>query len=101
MLLGLTILISLVTFAVIMPIIVLKKYYSRSNLSTLSYITWVFVTILTWPLVPILVAVKKRDIVVLGGFFGSFLIMIIASWYWFVLSLSKLPNIGLGIYSIN
>lgn len=87
--LGLCTLVSIIAFAIVIPIIVMVKYYAPSNRSHLANIGWIFVAIVTWPLVPIMLTVRKRDTVILTIFFGSFLSMLVCGYFVLVQNISK------------
>ena len=88
--LGFIIIVAAIIFAIIAPAISLIKYYHPAKLNIWQNIFWIFVTIITWPLVPIIIASRRTDKIVLGLFWGSFIIMAVAAWYWSFLNVGKL-----------
>lgn len=59
-----------------------KKYYSPSNYSTFANFGWIAVAIITWPLMPIILAIKHNDKLILSMYWVSFLVGTVASGYW-------------------
>lgn len=88
--LGFIVIITAIIFAIIAPAISLIKYYHPSQQNILVRIFWIIVTILTWPTVPIVMATRRSDKIILGLFWGSFIIMAVATWYWCLLNVGKL-----------
>lgn len=91
--LGLVIIVTAIIFAVIAPVLSLVKYYHPSKLNVWKNTFWIIVTIISWPLVPIIIAARRSDKIVLGLFWGSFIIMAVATWYWCFLHADKLLQI--------
>lgn len=87
--LGFLIIAAAFVFAIIVPIWVLIKYYSPKQFSTLQNIFWIVVAILTWPLVPIVLASRRKDKLLIRIFWISFLVMAVAAWYWSMLNVNK------------
>lgn len=88
--LGSLVIISAIVFAIILPVMVLIKHYHPSELSTSKNIFWIIVTFITWPAVPLIMATRRRDKILLSLFWGSFIVMAVATWYWSVLNVAKL-----------
>lgn len=53
-------------------------------------IFWIIVTIITWPLVPITMAARRHDKLLLSLFWISFLVMAVSGWYWGVLNIQSI-----------
>lgn len=88
--LGFVVITSMIIFALIIPLIVLVKYYSPKQLSLLANIFWIIVAIFTWPLVPIVMALRRHDKILLSCFWISFLVFAVSIWYWGVLNIAKI-----------
>ncbi len=76
------ILISCLFFVLIAPAIAVKKYYSVKNYSLLANIGWIVIAVITWPLLPIILAIKHHDKLILSMLWVSFLVGSVALGYW-------------------
>ncbi len=88
--LGFIVLASMIVFAVITPLIVIFKYYSPKKFSIIENIFWIILSVITWPLIPIIIAVRKHNKFLLSCFWISFLIMAVSGWYWSVLNVNTI-----------
>lgn len=89
MLLAIVILLSGITLFFLMPLLALKRYYSPSQYSFLYNIFWFFVTVITWPLVPIIIAMRRKDRSLLTMFWLSFLLFVCSFGYWLYINLEQ------------
>lgn len=91
--LGFAVAVAAIFFAIIIPLIVVVKYYRPSQYSLLANIAWVIIAIITWPLIPLILATKRKAKYLLVAFYISFLVMAIGAWYWSVLNVQKVIQI--------
>jgi len=80
--------ISSVFLFIIAPFLALGKYYAPSNYSVVKNIIWVIIALITWPLVPFILAWRRRDIVIVTIFSLSFGIWLTATISYFVFVMS-------------
>jgi uncharacterized membrane protein len=80
--------VSSVFLFIIAPIMSLGKYYDPNNFSKSKNLFWIIVALITWPLVPFILAVRRRDILIVSIFSLSFGIWLSAmiSYFIFVMS---------------
>ncbi len=88
--LGLLVVTSGVIFTFIAPLWIVFKYYSPKNYSVIMNIFWFIVSIISWPLVPIILAARNHDKLLLSILWISFLIMAVSGWYWGVLNIQTI-----------
>jgi len=88
MLVIILILSTLVLFFVA-PILALKRYYVPGKLSFVSNAMWFFITVVTWPLVPIILTWRNNDKFLILSFWISFFVWIVATCYWLVLNVHQ------------
>lgn len=81
MLEGLLIIAAVFLF-VIAPCWTVLKYYQPAKFSLSTNFFLVLLTVLTWPLIPVVVATKKSDRLILSMFWVSLLIFMVALAYW-------------------
>ena len=67
---------------IIAPLIATWKYYRLSEHSFIMNIVWIIVGIITWPLLPFILASRHKDLKILIMFWGSFLVWMFATAYW-------------------
>lgn len=91
--LGLIVVVSALIFAVIIPVIVLAKHYSPSKFGFLKNIFWIVIAVITWPLIPIIIATREKENILLSCFYISFLVMAVSAWYWSVLNVHTIMTI--------
>lgn len=80
--------VSSVFLFIIAPIMALGKYYTPSDFSIQKNILWIVIALITWPLVPFILAVRRKDILIVGIFclaFGVWLSAMI-SYFIFIMS---------------
>lgn len=80
--------ISSVFLFVVAPFLALGKYYKPSNYSTSRNIIWVVVALLTWPIVPFILALRRRDLLIVSMFCLSFGVWMTAMISYFIFMMS-------------
>jgi uncharacterized membrane protein len=80
--------ISSVFLFIIAPILALGKYYNPSDFSVSKNIVWVIISLITWPLVPFILAVRRRDLVIVSIFCLSFGVWLSAMISYFIFIMS-------------
>ncbi|HSX20706.1 MAG TPA: hypothetical protein VLG38_06265 [Gammaproteobacteria bacterium] len=88
--LSIVVIVSALIFGIIVPVIVLAKHYHPSKLGFIKNIFWIVVGIITWPLIPIVIAVRQKENILLSVFYISFLAMAVSAWYWSVLNVQTI-----------
>lgn len=87
--LNLIVIVSLLAFGLIIPLIVVYKYYSPKQYSIFMNIIWIALAIISWPLIPLIMASRRHDKILLSAFWLSFLIAAVSCWYWAVLNINS------------
>jgi len=82
------VIVSAVILFVILPLAVLTLYYSPRDYSLGKNLLWIIVALITWPLVPIVIAAKKDAKYLLAWFWLSFLVLVVSGSYWLVLNVN-------------
>lgn len=80
--------ISSVFLFIVAPVLALGKYYSPSNFSVQKNILWAIITLITWPLVPFILAVRRKDLLIVGMFCLSFGVWLSAMISYFIFIMS-------------
>ena len=81
MLVSIIFIVAALVFALIVPVITLKRYYTPSDYSILQNLFWAIVTIVTWPLVPFVMASRRRDKQLLVAYAVSLVVFILTCVY--------------------
>lgn len=81
--------ISVIAF-VITPIVSLGKYYRPRALSVKKNILWVIIALITWPLVPFILAWRHKDILIVSIFSLCFGIWVTTLIYIFTVVMAYL-----------
>jgi hypothetical protein len=82
---------------VVAPVMALCKYYSPSTLSIPRNIFCIIVGIITWPLVPFVLALRNRNVPILSIFAVSLLICMICSVYFVMNFVATVDNPTMGV----
>ena len=80
------VIVSALVLLVILPMTVLTLYYSPKDYSLGKNLFWIIVALITWPLVPIVIAAKRDAKYLLAAFWLSFLVLVVSGSYWLVLN---------------
>lgn len=91
--LGLILVTSIIVFSIVVPVIALAKYYSPKKQSRLYNFLVPIVSFFTWPMVPIVLAMRNKDKLLMSAFWLSFLVMAVSGWYWCVLNIQTIIRI--------
>ena len=81
--------ISALIFFVIIPFLVLKRYYVPHNYTVPHRILWTLITVVTWPIVPLVVASRHHYKHMLAAIWVSFLVFAVSASYWLVLHVNE------------
>jgi hypothetical protein len=79
--LSLIIFLALIVFAVVAPILALRKYYIHRHHTKVQKVLFIAVAIITWPLAPVVLVIRHRDYLLLSMFAVSFSVVIVAFGY--------------------
>ncbi len=79
--LGIVILLAMIVFAAIAPIMAIRRYYSLKQHDLKKNVMFLLVTVVTWPLAPMLLTIKNRDYGLLSMFAISFMVCLVAIGY--------------------
>lgn len=83
------VILSSVFLFIIAPVLTVLRYYKPAQLTLLVNIGLIILTVVTWPLVPIVVATQKRDTFILSMFWVALLIWLVAGAYWITLNVDQ------------
>ncbi len=75
-------LLSSIVFLFVAPIMAIKKYYTPSKNTAVKNGFWGVTTILTWPIVPFVLALRKRDTTIIMIFCISLFVSMISLVSW-------------------
>lgn len=85
--------ISSVVLFTVAPFISLAKYYSVHNFGIKKNVFWIIVSLISWPLVPFILAWRNKDVLVVSIFSVSFGIWFMSIIYLLTLVLSVIPKV--------
>lgn len=91
--LGWVVVTAALVFAVVVPVISIVKYYSPKKNSLLYNALCATATVCTWPMGPIILAMRNRDRLLMSCFWSAFLVMAVSGWYWCVLNVQTIIRI--------
>ena len=74
---------------IVAPCWTILRYYKPEKFSLGVNILLILLTALTWPLVPVVVATKRRDALLLSMFWVSLLVWLVSLAYWLTLNVEQ------------
>ncbi len=77
-------LVSMLIFAVVLPVISIKKYYSPSQYGLFRNLFGIVVGLITWPYIPIRLAWRAGDKWMITWYWVSFVVFVVSFGYWII-----------------
>lgn len=62
---------------IVAPLMTLTKYYKPSQMTVLKNIFWIIIGIITWPLIPYVLAHRNRDTLLITIFWASLIVFVV------------------------
>lgn len=93
--LSLLVVVSAIFLFVIAPYLTIKKHYSYTKNNLHKHVFWAIVAVLTWPFVPLVMAIHFKDKFLICMFWLSFLVWFVSLIYWLTTNIEaviKLQN---------
>lgn len=73
---------------IIIPFLSLFLYYSPKQFSTWTNVVWVIVGIITWPIIPVVLFVRNRNMILNAIFWISLIVFVISANMWLFANLN-------------
>ncbi len=83
------VIISSIVFFVVAPVLSLLRYYAPVKYTWWHNVLWTVITLLTWPVAPIMVAWHRRDKTLLSLYWVSFLGLGVFGSYWLATNMHR------------